>query len=121
MPFDLGIRPRVVRVATTHCGRTWPSRPLTNLDLSDSNPFALLAAAIGSARLLRPLEVIRKATRRLTEGNYSERVTPPRESELAALANDVNTLASALPDTEARRMRLVSEVANELRTRGTGS
>ena len=81
-----------------------------------STLVALLAAAIGSARLLRPIEVIRTATRRLADGNYSVRITPPRESELAALADDVNTLASALQDTEARRMRLVSEVAHELRT-----
>lgn len=81
-----------------------------------STVVALLAAAIGSARLLRPIGVIQRATRRLAEGNYSERVTPPRESELAALADDVNTLASALQDTEARRIRLVSEVAHELRT-----
>lgn len=81
-----------------------------------STVVALLAAAIGSARLLRPIGVIQRATRRLADGNYSERVTPPRESELAALADDVNTLASALQDTEARRIRLASEVAHELRT-----
>lgn len=81
-----------------------------------STAVALVAAAIASGRLLRPIEVIQKATRRLAAGNYSERVPPPRESELAALADDVNALASVLQETEARRMRLISEVAHELRT-----
>jgi len=77
---------------------------------------ALVLAAVSSSRLLRPIEMIQRATRRLAEGNYTERVPLPRESELASLASDVNTLASVLEETEARRMRLVSEVAHELRT-----
>jgi signal transduction histidine kinase len=81
-----------------------------------STIVALLAAAVASGRLLRPIGVIQRATRRLAAGNYRERVPLPRESELAALANDVNALASALQETEARRMRLISEVAHELRT-----
>ena len=40
----------------------------------------------------------------------------PREPELAALAADVNTLASSLADTEARRTRLLGDVAHEMRT-----
>ena len=40
----------------------------------------------------------------------------PSEPELAALATDVNTLASALADTETRRTRLLGDVAHEMRT-----
>jgi len=77
---------------------------------------ALVLAAVSSSRLLRPIEMIQRATRRLAEGNYAERVPLPRESELASLASDVNTLASVLEETESRRMLLISEVAHELRT-----
>ncbi|WP_143677625.1 sensor histidine kinase, partial [Streptomyces scabiei] len=38
------------------------------------------------------------------------------EPGLAALVEDVNTLAAALADTERRRARLISEVAHEMRT-----
>lgn len=77
---------------------------------------ALLVALVLSSRLLRPLDLIRRVTRRLAAGAYDERLPEPRESELAALAADVNSLASALEETEARRLRLVGEVAHELRT-----
>ena len=40
----------------------------------------------------------------------------PREPELAALAADVNTLAEGLGRTEARRTRLLGDVAHEMRT-----
>ena len=77
---------------------------------------AVAAAALASGRMLRPVVYIRLATRRLASGSYSERVPPPGLRELAGLADDVNTLASTLGQTEERRTRLVAEVAHELRT-----
>lgn len=77
---------------------------------------ALIVGIAASNRLIRPLDRIRSATRRLTSGAYSERVEPPHEAELAALADDVNTLAAELEETEIRRLRLIAEVAHELRT-----
>lgn len=81
---------------------------------------AVLAAAtaggVAAYRLLRPLGAVRAATRRLSEGHYDEVVPPPREAELAALARDVNSLGAALAQTEQRRVRLLSEVAHEMRT-----
>ena len=61
-------------------------------------------------------DAVRRATRRLAEGHYTEKVPVPREAELAALAVDVNNLASTLAETEHRRVQLISEVAHELRT-----
>ena len=84
--------------------------------VSVSVAAALLAAAFVAGRVLRPLEAIRIAARRLASGSYGERVPEPRESELAALAAEVNSLAEALDSVEARRVRLISEVAHELRT-----
>lgn len=77
---------------------------------------AVIAAGYGATRLLRPLDEVRRVARRLATGSYGERVTVPEDEELAALAGDVNALAEALEATEARRLRLISEVAHELRT-----
>ncbi|NNF64164.1 MAG: HAMP domain-containing protein [Acidimicrobiia bacterium] len=74
------------------------------------------AALFAARRLLIPVEEVRTMTRRLAAGAYHERIPLPREAELAALAADVNSLASALDQTEQRRLRLVGEVAHELRT-----
>lgn len=73
-------------------------------------------AALVARRILRPIDDVRRTTRRLAEGHYDERVTPPGELELAALAADVNLLADALETTERRRRELISEVAHEMRT-----
>lgn len=75
-----------------------------------------LVAAMITRRLLRPLDAVRAATRGIAEGSYGVRVPLPSEPELAALATDVNTLAMALADTESRRVRLLGEVAHEMRT-----
>lgn len=77
---------------------------------------AALAAAVLTRRMLRPLDAVRTATRRIAAGRYTGSVPLPAEPELAALAADVNTLGKALADTEQRRTRLLGEVAHEMRT-----
>ncbi|MDO5683851.1 MAG: HAMP domain-containing sensor histidine kinase, partial [Propionibacteriaceae bacterium] len=79
----------------------------------------LLAIVLGlllSWRLLAPLRQMQHATRQLAAGDYRLSVERPGTTELAELADDVNALAGALADTDARRVRLVSEVAHEMRT-----
>lgn len=73
-------------------------------------------AVVSVRRLLAPLEQIRLATRALARGDYSLRIDEPREAELGALALDVNLLAAAIEDSEQRRVRLLGEVAHEMRT-----
>jgi signal transduction histidine kinase len=75
-----------------------------------------LAAALVTGRLVRPLAAVRAATRLIAAGQYQARVPVPAEPELAALAADVNTLATELASTESRRTRLLGEVAHEMRT-----
>jgi signal transduction histidine kinase len=79
----------------------------------------LAAAAVGvfaAGRLVRPLGRLSDTTRQIAAGHYDVHVDRPQEAELAALADDVNTLGAALADTEARRTRLLGEVAHEMRT-----
>ena len=75
-----------------------------------------LAAAFVTGRLLRPLNAIRAATRRIAAGRYQASVPVPEVPELAALAADVNTLAAELAEHRNRRTRLLGEVAHEMRT-----
>lgn len=76
----------------------------------------LAIATFAGGRILAPLEAIRRASRRMASGSYAVRVDLPVEAELAAVAEDVNALAEALDKTEQERVRLISEVAHELRT-----
>ncbi|MEV6349123.1 HAMP domain-containing sensor histidine kinase [Actinoplanes sp. NPDC051851] len=78
--------------------------------------FAVIAGILLSRLLLRPLDAVRTATRRLARGHYGDVLPTPHEPDLAALVHDVNTLAAALADTERRRARLVSEIAHEMKT-----
>ncbi|MDA8437724.1 MAG: HAMP domain-containing sensor histidine kinase [Propionibacterium sp.] len=74
--------------------------------------FGVFAAWLVS----RSVSSLREVTRRIAEGDYTAEV--PRESltELAELAGDVRTLGASLADTEARRVRLLGELAHEMRT-----
>lgn len=81
-----------------------------------SGAAALALASLSIKRILAPLEAVRSASRQMAAGSYAVRIDPPAEAELAAVANDVNKLAEALDETEHRRVRLISEVAHELRT-----
>jgi histidine kinase len=86
------------------------------VSLTVSTVAAMAVSAVVMRRILAPLQSVREATRRMASGSFDERVELPAEAELAALADDVNTLAMALDTTEERRVRLISEVAHELRT-----
>jgi histidine kinase len=81
---------------------------------------ALLVAAVVAwvvgGRLLRPVDDLRTATRRMATGDFAVTVPVPSEPDLAALAVDVNGLGDALATTERRRSQLLGEVTHELRT-----
>lgn len=77
---------------------------------------AALVAWVVGRRLLRPLDEVRAATRRMAAGDYGTRVEPPSELELASLADDVNVLGEHLAGTERRRSQLLGEVTHEMRT-----
>lgn len=77
---------------------------------------AALFGAFAAFRLVRPLNQVREATRRIAGGGYGVQVPDAGTAELDGLAADVRTLAAALDDTERRRTRLLGEVAHEMRT-----
>ncbi len=76
---------------------------------------AFVAAFVGT-RLLRPLDQLSAATRRMAAGDFATPVPVPAETELASLANDVNHLGEHLATVEQRRTQLLGEVTHEMRT-----
>lgn len=77
---------------------------------------ALVLGVVAARRTARPLEHLRSATRQLSLGRYDIDVPHPGTTELADLAGDVRELGHRLEVTEARRARLIGEVAHEMRT-----
>lgn len=86
------------------------------ISLAVAGIAAIGTTAYATQRILRPLQAVRSAAHKLADGAYDQRIDLPHEQELADLARDVNALAETLATTEARRVRLISEVAHELRT-----
>ncbi len=90
-------------------------------------PLVLLVPVIAAAgasalvswqvarRLAAPIEATRLASRQLASGRYDVQVDGGSITELADLAADVNQLGAELRATEQRRLRLVGDVAHELR------
>ncbi|MEI8239649.1 MAG: HAMP domain-containing sensor histidine kinase [Actinomycetota bacterium] len=86
------------------------------IGLTISLVVAAVAAIVMARRVMRPIDDLRAATGRLAAGRYDQPVAAPSEPELAALANDVNRLATALAETEQRRAALIGDIAHEMRT-----
>ncbi|HSO64580.1 MAG TPA: HAMP domain-containing sensor histidine kinase [Ornithinibacter sp.] len=84
----------------------------TVVGIAAATVFGVAAAG----RLVRPLRRLGETTREIAAGRYDVHVARPQEHELAVLADDVNTLGRALAETESRRVRLLGEVAHEMRT-----
>ncbi|WP_062380951.1 sensor histidine kinase [Demequina pelophila] len=77
---------------------------------------AAIAAALVARRVVRALAGFQEASRRIADGDYAHRIPPPPEAELAAVAADIDALAARLEEGETRRVRLIDEVAHEMRT-----
>ena len=77
---------------------------------------AAVIGAVAAYRLIRPLDALGEATRHLALGHYDVAVPRPGTKELDDLAESVRVLGSSLAETETRRVRLLGEVAHEMRT-----
>lgn len=77
---------------------------------------AVLVGFVFSRRIISPLIGMMKASRRISDGHYDERVQAKGDDELAQLASDFNHMAEKLEQTESMRRRLIGDVSHELRT-----
>jgi len=78
--------------------------------------IALLLAFALSGRILRPVEDLTKAARRMREGDLDVRVAPRGDDEIARLARAFNDMAERLAQTERAKRQMVGDVAHELRS-----
>lgn len=87
--------------------------------------IVVIGAAVGAAsfvgwrmarRLATPLESLGSAAEQLASGHYDVSIEPTGIEEIDGLGADVQSLAAALAETEARRLRLIGDIAHEVRT-----
>ena len=83
---------------------------------------ALSVSVFVSRRIVAPIQRMMKASQRIAEGHYDERVDLPGGNigdgtdELGQLALSFNQMADKLQRTEDMRRQLIGDVAHELRT-----
>jgi histidine kinase len=86
--------------------------------------YATLAAVLAaftlslfvSRSVISPIHAMSRATQRIADGRYDERVQVNGRDELAQLATRFNQMAEKLDQTETMRRRLIGDVSHELRT-----
>ncbi|MHB1416030.1 MAG: sensor histidine kinase [Chloroflexota bacterium] len=78
--------------------------------------LALLLTLALSRRMVRPLESLTAAARRMEHGELAQRVDVQGEDEVGELARAFNAMSDALARNELLRRHMVSDVAHELRT-----
>lgn len=76
---------------------------------------ALLSLPL-SARMVRRIMTLARATNRLASGQYDIRVVADSGDEMGQLARDFNLLAETLERNEQLRRRWVADISHELRT-----
>lgn len=69
-----------------------------------------------SGWLVKPIQRITLAMRKMSEGDFTASVDEGRKDELGRLAEDFNHMATVLQKTQSDRQQWVSDIAHELRT-----
>ena len=82
---------------------------------------ALFASVYISRRVVAPLHDITRASLRIADGHFEQRVVAPEagiahSDELGQLAQAFNQMAERLEHTEQMRLQLLADVSHELRT-----
>jgi histidine kinase len=77
---------------------------------------AITLSLFFSRSVIAPVRAMSRATQRIAEGRYDERVRVNGTDELAQLALYFNQMAEKLNQIESMRRRLIGDVSHELRT-----
>jgi len=77
---------------------------------------ALALSFLFSRSVVAPVLAMSRATQRIADGRYDERVQVVGSDELAGLAMRFNQMAEKLDQVESMRRRLIGDVSHELRT-----
>lgn len=101
--------------------------PLDHSFLAAVNHFVLIGALMAGAiaglvtlvlsqRIVRPIERLTAAARRMERGDLTGRVSVRSDDEIGQLASAFNAMADGLARLEQLRRKMVGDVAHELRT-----
>lgn len=78
--------------------------------------IALLLALILAAGIIRPIQRLTDAARKLAAGDLTHRVPVKGRDELAVLAAAFNSMTDSLSASEERRRAMTADIAHELRS-----
>ncbi len=77
---------------------------------------AILVTLMLASGILRPVERLTAAARRLKTGDLSVRVSVDSQDEIGELATAFNAMAGSLAEQEQLRRNMIGDIAHELRT-----
>ena len=78
--------------------------------------IALVLTLTLSSRIMKPIESLTAAVRRMETGDLKQRVETKSKDEIGVLAQAFNSMTEKLSRTEELRRNMVSDIAHELRT-----
>lgn len=78
--------------------------------------ITLIIAIPFSKYMVRPIVLLRRNAKTLTQGNYDSRVEINSNDELGLLARDMNRLADTLAQNQVARQQWIADISHELRT-----
>lgn len=78
--------------------------------------IALVLGILMARPVVKPLQVLSKATHQLAGGDYNITVALDGDKEIRQLAQDFNAMAASLRKMQTMRRNLTADVAHELRT-----
>lgn len=78
--------------------------------------ISLVAAAVLTRRLSRPIQVLSRQAQALIAGDYGARSAINTQDEIGQLSADVNLLATTLAANEQSRAAWVADISHEMRT-----
>ena len=78
--------------------------------------IGLILATLMAFRLLQPIQATIKATRKISEGDFKQRLPIQEYKDLAELTTAVNDMATTLEENDLKRSSLFSDLAHDLRT-----
>lgn len=78
--------------------------------------IAVVVAYLLAQKIVAPVQSLAAASRKVADGDYSQRVAASGADELAEMANSFNTMAAELEQQRDLRHRSMADLAHELRT-----
>ncbi len=86
------------------------------ISLGISSVIAILLSLGISKTLTKPIKRLTQASKRISNGNYDERLNLEMSNEISDLVSSFNEMAGSLHHNETRRIELIANIGHELST-----